>query len=54
MNFPNDFTIKQQARDAIAVLNAVGEDTAFVVGNSSGNVFFGSQEYIRITRQVTT
>ena len=38
MNFPNYFDIRQQSRDAIAVLNAVGEKTAFVIGNSSGAV----------------
>ncbi|WKY47679.1 alpha/beta hydrolase [Eubacteriaceae bacterium ES3] len=35
---PDQFSIAQQSRDAIAVLNAVGEKTAFVVGNSSSAV----------------
>lgn len=35
-HFHNEFTISQQSRDAIAVLNAVGEKTAYFVGNSSG------------------
>ena len=38
MNFPQNFEISQQSRDAVAVLNAVGETTAFVIGNSSGAV----------------
>jgi len=37
-HFPEEFTISQQARDAVAVLHAVGEETAFVIGNSSGAV----------------
>ncbi|MFO8192862.1 MAG: alpha/beta hydrolase [Bacillota bacterium] len=37
-NFPNEFNIRQQSRDALAVLNAVGEAKAMVVGNSSGAV----------------
>ncbi|MEL7609422.1 MAG: alpha/beta hydrolase [Bacillota bacterium] len=37
-NFPNDFDIRQQSRDAVAVLNAAGETSAIVVGNSSGAV----------------
>ncbi len=38
MNFPQNFEISQQSRDAVAVLNAVGETSAFVIGNSSGAV----------------
>ena len=38
MNFPNDFDIRQQSRDALAVLEASGEKTAVVIGNSSGAV----------------
>jgi pimeloyl-ACP methyl ester carboxylesterase len=38
MNFPDQFDIRQQSRDACAVLKAVGEDRAIVVGNSSGAV----------------
>ena len=38
MNYPGNFDIRQQSRDALAVLQACGEDTAFVVGNSSGAV----------------
>jgi pimeloyl-ACP methyl ester carboxylesterase len=37
-NFPNDFDIHQQSRDAIAVLKATGEMSAIVIGNSSGAV----------------
>src|SRR5262245_20214216 len=38
MNTPQNFEISQQSRDAVAVLRAVGELSAFVVGNSSGAV----------------
>lgn len=38
MNIPQNFDIRQQSRDAVAVLAAVGETTAFVLGNSSGAV----------------
>src|SRR5437667_5664285 len=38
MNFPQNFEISQQSRDAVAVLCAVGETSAFVFGNSSGAV----------------
>ncbi len=38
MNFPQNFEISQQSRDALAVLNAIGETSAFVLGNSSGAV----------------
>lgn len=38
MNEPQNFEISQQSRDAVAVLGAVGEMSAFVVGNSSGAV----------------
>ena len=37
-NDPNAFDIRQQSRDALAVLNAAGESTAIVIGNSSGAV----------------
>jgi pimeloyl-ACP methyl ester carboxylesterase len=36
MNVPQSFEISQQSRDAVAVLRAVGEISAFVFGNSSG------------------
>jgi pimeloyl-ACP methyl ester carboxylesterase len=38
MNHPDHFEIAQQSRDAVAVLQAVGETSAFVLGNSSGAV----------------
>jgi len=38
MNHPHHFDIAQQTRDAVAVLQAVGEASAFVLGNSSGAV----------------
>lgn len=38
MNVPQNFEISQQSRDAVAVLRAAGETTAFVFGNSSGAV----------------
>src|SRR5579863_3735097 len=38
MNVPQNFEISQQSRDAVAVLRAVGETSAFVLGNSSGAV----------------
>src|SRR6266700_963061 len=36
MNNPQNFEISQQSRDAVAVLRAAGETSAFVFGNSSG------------------
>jgi pimeloyl-ACP methyl ester carboxylesterase len=38
MNFPENFDMNQQSRDAVAVLDAAGERSAFVFGNSSGAV----------------
>jgi pimeloyl-ACP methyl ester carboxylesterase len=38
MNHPQNFEISQQSRDAVAVLGAAGETSAFVFGNSSGAV----------------
>lgn len=38
MNIPQNFEIGQQSRDAVAVLRAVGEESAFVFGNSSAAV----------------
>jgi pimeloyl-ACP methyl ester carboxylesterase len=38
MNGPQNFEISQQSRDAVAVLRAAGEESAFVIGNSSGAV----------------
>ena len=38
MNVPQNFEISQQSRDAVAILRAVGEPSAFVLGNSSGAV----------------
>jgi pimeloyl-ACP methyl ester carboxylesterase len=38
MNYPDHFDIAQQSRDAVTVLQAVGETSAFVFGNSSGAV----------------
>jgi pimeloyl-ACP methyl ester carboxylesterase len=36
MNFPQNFEMSQQSRDAVAILRAVGEQSAIVFGNSSG------------------
>jgi pimeloyl-ACP methyl ester carboxylesterase len=36
MNFPQNFEMSQQSRDAVAVLHAVGEQSAIIFGNSSG------------------
>ena len=38
INAPQNFEISQQSRDAVAVLRAAGETSAFVFGNSSGAV----------------
>jgi pimeloyl-ACP methyl ester carboxylesterase len=38
MNTPQNFEISQQSRDAVAVLRAVDETSAFIFGNSSGAV----------------
>jgi pimeloyl-ACP methyl ester carboxylesterase len=38
MNAPQNFEISQQSRDAVAVLHAVGETSAYIFGNSSGAV----------------
>lgn len=38
LNAPQNFTIRQQSLDALAVLHAVGETSAVVFGNSSGAV----------------
>ncbi|MGB8311899.1 MAG: alpha/beta hydrolase [Halobacteriota archaeon] len=38
INNPQNFEISQQSRDAVAVLRAAGEQSAFVFGNSSGAV----------------
>ena len=38
MNAPQNFEISQQSRDAVAVLHAAGETSAYVFGNSSGAV----------------
>jgi len=38
MNDPQNFEISQQSRDAVAVLRAAGETSAFIFGNSSGAV----------------
>src|SRR3989442_1743620 len=38
MNNPQNFEISQPSRDAVAVLRAAGETSAFVFGNSSGAV----------------
>jgi pimeloyl-ACP methyl ester carboxylesterase len=35
---PQNFEVSQQSRDAVAVLRAAGEESAFVFGNSSGAV----------------
>ena len=37
-NDPRNFEISQESRDAVAVLHAAGETTAFVFGSSSGAV----------------
>jgi len=39
MNKPQNFEVSQQSRDALAVIHAVGEQSAYVFGNSSGAVF---------------
>ena len=38
-NAPRNFEVSQQARDAVAVLRATGNDSAHVFGNSGGAVF---------------
>src|SRR5216683_2801082 len=43
MNDPQNFEISQQSRDAVAVLRAAGETSAFVFGNSSGAVSRGAR-----------
>lgn len=35
---PQNFEISQQSRDAVAILRAVGETSAYVIGNSGGGV----------------
>ncbi len=37
-NDPQNFEISQQSRDAVAVIKAAGEESAFVFGNSGGAV----------------
>jgi pimeloyl-ACP methyl ester carboxylesterase len=37
-NSPQNFEISQEARDAVAVLHAAGEESAIVFGNSSGAI----------------
>jgi pimeloyl-ACP methyl ester carboxylesterase len=37
-NYPQNFEVSQQSRDAVAVLNDAGEESGFVFGNSSGAV----------------
>jgi len=37
-NEPQNFEVGQQARDALAVLHAVGEESALIFGNSGGGV----------------
>jgi pimeloyl-ACP methyl ester carboxylesterase len=37
-NFPHDFSIRQQSRDAVAILKHLNETKVLVVGNSSGAV----------------
>jgi pimeloyl-ACP methyl ester carboxylesterase len=38
-NDPQNFEVSQQARDAVAVLQAVGHQSAYVFGNSGGAIF---------------
>jgi pimeloyl-ACP methyl ester carboxylesterase len=38
INHPNSFSVSQQSRDAVSVLQAVGEQSAYIFGNSSGAV----------------
>lgn len=38
INHPDEFSIRQQAKDAIAILNEVGVSSAYMLGNSSGAV----------------
>ncbi|MGN8646751.1 alpha/beta fold hydrolase [Gracilibacillus sp. HCP3S3_G5_1] len=35
-NYPQNFEISQQSRDAVAILRAAGETSAYVLGSSSG------------------
>jgi len=37
-NEPQNFEVSQQARDALAILNAVGDESALIFGNSGGAV----------------
>ena len=37
-NFPSSFEVAQQARDAVAVMQAAGHDSAHVFGNSAGAI----------------
>lgn len=38
INHPDKFSVEQQAEDAIAILNKIGESSAYIFGNSSGAV----------------
>ncbi len=38
INPPQNFEISQQSRDVVAILHAVGEESAFIFGSSSGAV----------------
>ncbi len=38
MNTPDHFEVVQQSRDVAALLHAVGEDSAYIIGNSSGAI----------------
>lgn len=38
-NEPQNFEVSQQARDAVAVLDAAGHPAAYVLGNSGGAIF---------------
>lgn len=38
INSPNEFSIEQQAKDAVAILDETDVDSAYILGNSSGAV----------------
>ena len=48
-NEPQNFEVSQQARDALAVLHAVGEESALIFGNSGGAVI--ALEVVKIRPQ---
>ncbi|MFR3792579.1 MAG: alpha/beta fold hydrolase [Blautia massiliensis (ex Durand et al. 2017)] len=52
MHHPDVFSLAQQARDAAAVLRAVGEPSACILGNSSGAVI--ALEFLRLFPEKVT